>query len=151
MTVTIDKDAALAGVEMGVSIIGRDLKDASGNSLYDKVKIQERDKSLVSSLVDDSYGVLMNELGPFVKESNGFTFTLNDRCRFNVIAIDDIPSLVQHYLISHASAEWFKLKAVEFASIFDNRAEENLKTIFEKLRKKSEPVMKKFEEVKEEV
>ena len=71
--------------------------------------------------------------------------TLVENRRFNEAVVSDLSGIVHQYLMNFVSAEWMKIKAVEYAPVFSARADECLNTIFAKLRFKNEPVMKTFD------
>ena len=143
---TVNKQSVMKDVSMSVSIVARSLVDHNGSSLYDKVRIQERDNDLVSMYVDASYGSILNELNNFIESHEDDKIVLVENRRFNESAISDLPMVVHNYMVNYAAAEWMKMKAVEYAAVFTGRAEDYLRIIFEKLRFKTEPVMKKYQE-----
>lgn len=146
MDIAIDKQKVIEDVLMNVSIVARNLVDSNRNSLYDKVRIQERDNDLVRTYVDASHCIILKELNSFIETNDGDNITLANNRRLNNAAISDLPVVIHNYMVNYAAAEWMKIKAVEFAPVFIGRSEEHLKTIFEKLRFKTEPVMKKYKE-----
>ena len=145
MDIAVNKQSVMNDVAMSVSIVARSLADTNGNSLYDKVRIQERDNDLVESYADAAYGSVLKELGDFIESHTSGNISLSDNRRFNEYAISDLPNVIHNYMVNYAVAEWMKIKAVEYAPVFTGRAEEYLRTVFEKLRFKSEPVMKKYQ------
>lgn len=145
MTITIDKDTVLQFVEMNVSVTGRDYRDANGNNLWDKVKIQERDEPMLLRFWDSAYGHLLKSLDNFVEGHTYTTLTLADNRRMNESVVSDLAAVVQAVLVNFITAEWLKLKAVEFATQYADAAEKGLEDVLYKLRVKNEPIMKKYE------
>lgn len=144
MEITIDRNAILKGVEMNVSVTGRNYRDADGNSLWDKVKIQERDEPMLLQFWDSAYGHLLKSLENFVEGHTSTSLTLADNRRMNKNVVSDLPAVVQAVLVNLITAEWMKLKAVEFAPLYADAAEKGLEDVLYKLRVKTEPTMKKY-------
>lgn len=144
MTITLDKSLIYSNVEMNASIIARSTVDANGDSLFDKIRIQERDKDLLDTFWENAYGNILNELNEFIESTTDTSITLVSNRRFQEAAISDMGDVIANYITNLMTGEWLKLKATEFASIYMDNAASGLKSIFEKLRYKTEPVLKKF-------
>ena len=142
MDIVIDKEKIFKDVKMNISIIGRNLNDASGNSLYDKIQLQDRDDEMLNLFFDSAFGHVLNVLNNFIESYSDNIITLVDNRRFNSSSIIDIPKIVHNYLVDFIIAEWLKIKAVEFASIYTEKASSSFEAISEKLRIKTEPVRK---------
>ena len=144
MNITIDIDSVLRDTEMNVSILSRSIYDGNGNLLYDKVRIQERDRSLLEDYARSAFDAILNSLGDFVVGFQDMTLTLDDTRRFNEAIMMDLSSLVHQCMVNRVSGEWMKIKAVEYAPVFVGRSEDSMNVIFEKLRFKKEPTLKKY-------
>lgn len=146
MDITVNKQSVMNDVSMSVSIVARSIVDTNGNSLYDKVRIQERDNGLIVSYVNAAYGNVLKELADFIEGHKSGTISLATNRRLNESAISDLPDMVHNYMVNYTAAEWMKIKAVEYATVFSGRSDELLNVIFKKLRFKAEPKLKKFGE-----
>ena len=146
MDIVVDKDKIFKDAKMNISIIGRSLKDENGNSLFDKIQLQDRDDDLLSMFFDSAFGNILNGLNNFIESCSGNIIKLVDNRRFNENSIIDIPKIIHNYIVDFIIAEWLKIKAVEFASIYTEKVALALSTVLEKLRIKTEPVKKIYNE-----
>lgn len=139
MDVIINKERVYESAMMAVSILGRDLKDASGNLLYDKVRIEERDFGLLSTFYARVMGEVTLALRDFVvsREDGALCLYLDDRV--NPALSDDIEKLAYDYVTNRVVAEWMKLKSVEHAPIFQSAAESSISVLQEKLYYRNYP------------
>lgn len=144
MDITIDKKRVLDVVKMNVSIVGRSYKDSNGNSLWDVVSIEERDVAALEQLWNSPFGLLLASLENFISGCEGKTITFADNRRFNEAVVSDLKEVIENYLGNSITAEWMKLKAVEYAPTYTSAAEKDLESILVKLRVKTEPVLKTF-------
>lgn len=144
MEITINKENIFKAVAMNVSIIARSLLDSDGNSLYDKVVIQERDNDVLESFWEYSFGNILKVLNDFIASVSENSITLVENRRFNDAMVKDLPFDVNNYIVNTMTGEWLKLKATEYAGIYSGNAELNIQSISEKIRYKTEPILKKF-------
>lgn len=144
MEITLNKSEIYKDVKMNVSILARDLKDASGESLFDKVRIQERDDDFLDLHWNTCFGSLVEGIKEFVKSVSGNTIILSDERRFSTYVAGDLSFVAANYLVSRITSEWLRLKAPEYAASFAENSAFYMKVITEKLRYKSEPSLKKF-------
>lgn len=144
MDITIDKSSVFESVKMNVSIVGRSYKDADGNSLWDRIGIQARDEDLMEKHWDSAYGSVLASLENFLTGHTGTTLSIDDKRRINGSAASDLSETVGSYLTNRMTAEWMKLKAVEYAGGYANAADVAMQNLLGKVRVKTEPVLKKF-------
>lgn len=144
MEITIDRSSVIDDVAMNVSIAARGLADGNGNSLYDRIAIQERDKELIGIYVDSAFGELKRVMADFISGYSAGSITLAEDRRFNAAAISDIGSFVHDYMVFYACSEWMKIKYPEYAPVFSSRSNTIIESIFSKLRKKNEPTKKLY-------
>lgn len=139
MDVIINKEKVYESVMMSVSILGRDLKDSSGNLMYDKVRIEERDFDLLSTFYTRVMGEVTLALRDFVvsREDGNLCLYLDDRV--NPALSNDIEKLAYDYVTNRVTAEWMKLKSVEHVPIFQDAAESSLSVLQEKLYYRNYP------------
>ena len=95
---------------------------------------------------DSAFGNILNGLNNFIESCSGNIIKLVDNRRFNENSIIDIPKIIHNYIVDFIIAEWLKIKAVEFASIYTEKVALALSTVLEKLRIKTEPVKKIYNE-----
>lgn len=144
MELTIDKSQVYDDVAMNVSIVGRSINDANGNSLYDKVRIQDRDMDILSLFWSDAFGVLLEKLGNFITSSTDGKIVLADDRRMNEAALSNLKSVITDYMVYSITADWMKLKAVEYVPVYEGKAETALASVVAKVLLKNEPVLKKY-------
>lgn len=144
MELTIDKSQVYDDVAMNVSIVGRSINDANGNSLYDKVRIQDRDMDILSLFWSDAFGVLLEKLGNFITSSTDGKIVLADDRRMNEAALSNLKAVITDYLVYSITADWMKLKAVEYVPVYEGKAETALASVVAKVLQKKEPVLKKY-------
>ena len=144
MEINLDKEKIFSNAKMNVSVVARDVKDSSGNSLYDTLFIQERDIPILEGFWSTALSTLLSEIAIFVKSSSAVSISLIPH-RYNQDSITDLQELFGNYLSNKIVESWFSLKAVEFASIYNTKAEENMTGIKNRLYNKVEPQMKKFD------
>lgn len=142
MELTIDNNRIYELVSMKVSVIGRSLNDASGNSLYDKVRIQDRDKDVLELFRDDAWSLLIKKLGDFVKEATDSKIVLVDDRRINEAVMGNLSDAINDYMVYNVCADWMKLKAAEYAPVYEGKAESLLAFVLEAIRLKKEPTLK---------
>ena len=140
MDIIIDKDKVIKEVDMSVSVMARDLVDANGGSLYDKVAIQIRDHDFLFIFWDKALSELSLSLCDFVigREGDLLSLYLNDRT--NMALAQDINKLCEDYVRNRIAYEWMKIKASEHSENFLNLSEESMRLIKEKLYYKNVPV-----------
>lgn len=140
MDIIIDKDKVIRDVTMSVSIIARDLVDANGNSLYDKVVIQERDHDFLFAFWDKALSELSMSLCDFVisREGDILSLYLNDRT--NTSLSKDVSALCEDFTRNRIAYEWMKIKYSAYAENFLNLSEESIRLIKEKLYYRNVPV-----------
>lgn len=146
MDITINKENVFKNVSMSVSSIARDLKDTNGNSLYDKVVIQERDKDFLGLFLDKAMGELTVLLRDFIIKKNGETISLDIKDRANTSLVKDVSVLAEDFISNRISFEWMKIKAVEYADGFNSLSETNASLIKEKLYYQNMPEDSDFNE-----
>lgn len=144
MELTIDKSQVYDDVAMNVSIVGRSINDANGNSLYDKVRIQDRDMDILSLFWSDAFGMLLEKLGNFITSSTDGKIVLADDRRMNEAALSNLKSVITDYMVYSITADWMKLKAVEYVPVYEGKAETALASVVAKVLLKKEPVLKKY-------
>lgn len=139
MDIILNKENIFKKVEMSVSVVARDLKDADGNSLYDSVRILERDKDFLNMFLDKAAGEFTNSLCDFIvcRKGDVVVLCLNDRTNHSLI--QDIQVLSENFICQRISWEWMKIKASSYSDIFYNQSEDNLRLIKEKLYYKNYP------------
>ena len=144
MELTIDKSQVYDDVAMNVSIVGRNLNDANGNSLYDKVRIQDRDMDILSLFWSDAFGMLLEKLGNFITSSTDGKIVLADDRRMNEAALSNLKTVITDYMVYSMTADWMKLKAVEYAGIYTTKSESLLASVLDIVHLKKEPNFKKI-------
>ena len=144
MELTIDKNQVYDSVAMNVSIVGRDLKDANGASLYDKVRIQDRDKDVLDLFWADAFGDLIEKLGNFITSSADNKLALAEDRRMSEAALNKLDDAITGYMVYSMTANWMKLKAVEYAPVYEGKAEASLASVMARIRVKKEPALKKY-------
>lgn len=144
MEIAINRSSVVDDVAMHVSIATRGLVDGDGNSLYDKVAIQERDKGLIGVYASSALGELKRVMADFVSGCTDSSITLAEGRRFNSAAVSDLGGFIHDYMVFYSCAEWMKIKFPEYAPAFAGRAKAIIDSIFEKLRKKDEPTKKLY-------
>lgn len=148
MEITIDKDNIIKAVEMNVSIIARSMKDADGNSLYDKVRIQERDHDLLERFMIPVIGELTKVMRDFVTGTESDKIMVELDGRRNEVFEQTLQSLCTSFVENRIACEWLKLKAVEYAEIYSGNAQGILDQIRVKVYHKDIPEMKFYGEEK---
>lgn len=146
MDITIDKEKIFKSVDMNVSIIARSMKDADGNSLYDKVRIQERDHDLLNIYLVPVIGELTGVMRDFVTGNNDGVISVELDGRNNPVFQNELQSLCVSYAEERVTCEWLKLKATEYASIYADNAHSILQQIRIKVYHKDMPEMKLYGE-----
>lgn len=146
MDITIDKEKIFKSVDMNVSIIARSMKDADGNSLYDKVRIQERDHDLLNLYLVPVIGELTGVMRDFVTGNNDGVISVELDGRNNPVFQNELQSLCVSYAEERVACEWLKLKATEYASIYADNAHSILQQIRTKVYHKDMPEMKLYGE-----
>ena len=144
MELTIDKNQVYDSVAMHVSIVGRDLKDANGVSLYDKVRIQDRDKDVLDLFWADAFGDLIEKLGDFITSSADNKLALAEDRRMSEASLTKLDDAITGYMVYSMTANWMKLKAVEYAPVYEGKAEASLASVMARIRVKKEPTLKKY-------
>lgn len=133
MDIKIDKEKILNKVSMNVSTLARNLTDSSGNSTYDIVRIQDRDKELLGSYYTRAVGELTLSLRNFIIDSHDDTIVLYLNERINVGLVSDIQNLIDEYVVNNVVSEWLKLKSPENYEKFQTSAESTLTILLDKL------------------
>ena len=144
MELTIDKNQVYDSVTMHVSIVGRDLKDANGVSLYDKVRIQDRDKDVLDLFWSDAFGDLIEKLGDFITSSADNKLALAEDRRMSEASLNKLDDAITGYMVYSMTANWMKLKAVEYAPVYEGKAEASLASVVARIHVKKEPTLKKY-------
>lgn len=139
MDVIINKESVFECAMMSVSILGRDLKDATGNSLYDKVRIEERDFDMLSVFYSKVMGEVTLALRDFVvsREDGSLCLYLDDRV--NPALSSDIEKMAKDYVVNRVIAEWLKIKSAEHVVIYQDAAESSMSVLQEKLYYRNYP------------
>lgn len=145
MDITIDKKSVFDDVKMNVSIIGRSLVDGNGNSLYDKVRIEERDEDVLDMNFAKAFSVLKTLFRDFLVKVEGNVITIDNPCNKGALA-DSIEEMAYAYLKERVIADWLKLKSPEHAAIYLNESEESLGELRKKIYFKGEPKHKLYGE-----
>ena len=129
MRITLEREKIYESVSMRVSVIGRDIVDANGNSVYDRIRIQERDYPMLDSYRDTAVSEVILALRDFVisKSSGEIDLYLDDR--INPSLIDDANTLILEYIVNRICCEWMKIKWEASAENFQNRADLALTTL----------------------
>ena len=139
MDILLDKEGVFEKVSMNASIIARDAKDTNGVSLYDKIRILDRDKDILQLFWNRAISVILVELKDFVLESNNAQIVMMPFIRNNEAIITDLQETIDNYLINRITGGWLKLKAVEFAALYIDESNAILDAIKEKMYYKKEP------------
>lgn len=139
MDILLDKEGVFEKVSMNASIIARDAKDTNGVSLYDKIRILDRDNDILQLFWNRAISVILVELKDFVLESNNAQIVMMPFIRNNEAIITDLQETIDNYLINRITGEWLKLKAVEFAALYMDESNAILDVIKEKMYYKKEP------------
>lgn len=145
MDIKIDKEKVFDNVVMNASIIARDLFDANGNSLYDKVVIRERDKDLLETNFNKAFSVLKTLLRDFMKEVKDYVITIDNPDNNGVLA-ESIEEMANTYMVERLCADWLKLKSPEHAAIYLNESESSLDELKKKVYFKDAPKLKLYGE-----
>lgn len=145
MDITINKEIIFKDVSMNVSVIARSLLDNDGNSLYDKVLIQERDKDVLETYFIKAFSVLKTLFRDFLAKVDGLVLSINNPCNKGVLA-ESIEEMANTYLIERLTADWLKIKAPEYATIYLNESEASLTELRKKLYFKDVPEIKLYGE-----
>ena len=140
MDIIIDKDKVIRDVAMSVSVIARDLVDANGNSLYDKVVIQERDHDFLFTFWNKALSELSMSLCDFVINRDGDLLSLYLNDRTNTSLSKDVLVLCEGFIKNRIAYEWMKVKYPACAENFLNLSEESIRLIKEKLYYRNMPV-----------
>lgn len=140
MDIIIDKERVIKDVAMSVSIIARDLVDANGNSLYDKVAIQDRDHNFLFTFWKKALSELSMSLCDFIIGRDGDIISLYLNDRTNTSLSQDVLNLCEDYIRNRIAFEWMKIKALSHAENFLNLSEESIRLVKEKLYYKNIPV-----------
>lgn len=146
MDITIDKENIFNSAGMNVSIIARSMKDTDGNSLYDKVRIQERDYDLLEQYMAPVIGELTGVMRDFVTGSNDYTISIELDERSNAAFQDELKLLCTSYAEARVTCEWLRIKATEYAGIYADNASSILGQIRTKVYHKGIPEMKLYGE-----
>lgn len=133
MDISIDKEKIFKDVKMNVSTLARNLVDASGNSMYDEVHIQERDNDLLDAFYSKSLSDLTLSLRDFILDRKDDLLTLYLDDRSNMGLVSDIKTMIHEYLVNRIVSEWLKLKSVESSANYIQSSEDILKTLTGKL------------------
>lgn len=133
MDINIDKKKVYEHVSMNVSTLARNLVDASGNSRYDEVHIQERDNDLLDSFYSKALSDLTLSLRDFILERKDDLLILYLDDRSNMGLVSDIKEMIHEYLVNRIVSDWLKLKSVESSANYIQSSEELLKTLIDKL------------------
>ena len=129
MRITLDKEKIYESVTMRISVIGRDITDANGNPMYDKVRILERDYHMLDSYRNIAVGEVSLSLRDFVvcKSSEEMSLYLDERV--NPALTNDANSLIFEYIVNRICSEWMKIKWEPSAENFQNSADSALTTL----------------------
>lgn len=146
MSIDINKDNVFQQVGMHVSVLARSIKDADGNSLYDKVHIQDRDYAVLDQYFASVVGEIVHTLRDFVIGVNGTAISVEFDERNTEPFIKQVESLCVHYAIARVTCEWLKRKAVEYAELYENNAIQLLEQIKSHAYHKNIPEMKLYGE-----
>lgn len=133
MDIIIDKQDIYRKVSMNVSVVARDLIGTNGNSIYDKVRIQDRDNELLDSYYTRIEGELTLILRDFIVRISEGKLCLYLDDNVNPYLSKGLESLISEYITNRIVSEWLKLKSVENSPNFQSAADNLLNTIQEKL------------------
>lgn len=122
MDITIDQGNIFRNVEMNVSVIARSMYNTDGNSLYDKVRVQKRDHDLLKQFVRTVKGELTSLMKDFVTGENENAFSISLDGRKSELFESELKELCEEYFVCRITCEWLKLKAVEYAPIYENNS-----------------------------
>lgn len=145
MEITVNKESIFKNVAMNVSIIARSLLDSDGNSLYDKVVIQERDNDVLDQYFVKAFSVLKTLFRDFLTKVEGNVITINNPCNKGVLA-ESIEEMANNYVIERLTADWLKIKSPEHAAIYLNESEASLVELRKKVYFKDAPELKLYGE-----
>lgn len=145
MEITINKESIFKAVAMNVSIIARSLLDSDGNSLYDKVVIQERDNDALEQYFVKAFSVLKTLFRDFLTKVEENVITINNPCNKGVLA-ESIEEMANNYIVERLTADWLKIKSPEHATIYLNESEASLSELRKKVYFKDAPELKLYGE-----
>lgn len=145
MEITINKESIFKAVAMNVSIIARSLLDSDGNSLYDKVVIQERDNDALEQSFVKAFSALKTLFRDFLTKVEENVITINNPCNKGVLA-ESIEEMANNYVIERLTADWLKIKSPEHATIYLNESEASLSELRKKVYFKDAPELKLYGE-----
>lgn len=145
MEITINKENIFKAVAMNVSIIARSLLDSDGNSLYDKVVIQERDNDVLEQYFVKAFSVLKTLFRDFLTKVEENVITINNPCNKGVLA-ESIEEMANNYIVERLTADWLKIKSPEHATIYLNESEASLSELRKKVYFKDAPELKLYGE-----
>lgn len=139
MDIIIDKEKVIKDVGMCVSIIARDLVDSNGESIYDKVAVQQRDRDFLLIFYEKALSWLSLALCDFLisREGDKLSLYLNDRT--NTALSQDVSNLCEDYIRNRVAYEWMNIKAADYSGNFLSQSEESVRLIQEKLYYKNVP------------
>lgn len=146
MSIDINKDNVFQQVGMNVSILARSIKDADGNSLYDKVYIQDRDYAVLDQYFASVVGEIVHTLRDFVIGVDGSIVSVEFDERNTEPFIKQVEALCISYAVARVTCEWLKRKAVEYAELYENNAIQLLALIKSHAYHKNIPEMKLYGE-----
>ena len=145
MEINLNKEDIFKDVQMNVSVIARSLLDNDGNSLYDKVVIQDRDQDVLETHFIKAFSVLKTLFRDFLAKVEGNVITINNPCNKDVVA-ESIEEMANTYMKERMTSDWLKIKAPEYATIYLNESEASLTELRKNLYFKDAPELKFYGE-----
>lgn len=144
MTATIAKSDILDKVKANIGVFARDAVDSSGDSIYDALKMEERDEKAVELMYNDGVGMALSAVGEYASKLENGSLEITQPSRCNDTQFADVSKMVVLAVVNRVTALWFELKYPEKSSQFNEAAKKACDEIWLKLHTKSEPVRKSY-------
>lgn len=144
MDITITKGVVIDKVIANVGVFARDATDKNGNSLYDILRIEDRDDTSLSLMWKDAAGRVMGALGEYVTAKSDDKITVEQPFRCNDAQFLNVAEMAELAMVDRITAMWFELKYPEKADIFNLGAKTALESARDKLHMKGEPTLKTY-------
>lgn len=134
----------MSKVKAYVGVFARDAVNENGDSIYDILRIEDRDDEVLRLMYNDAAGAVLAPMGDYVSGKTDDKLTISMPVRCNEYLFADVGNMVELALVNRITAQWFDLKYPPKAEQFYARADEAVKSAVEKLFFKMEPKRKSF-------
>jgi hypothetical protein len=149
MEITITKSNIVEKAKAYVGVFARSATDENGNSLYDLLRIEDRDDEVVQLMYNDAVGIVLEAMGDYVSSKSDGKLEISQPPRSNDCLFADVGNMVELALVNRIAALWMELKYPQKAEQFNQSVKSAMEGARNKMFTKEQPKRKTFGKVSE--